>query len=295
MNLSPTNLALVVAGIIFVLTFLIVLLSTSRTTKMKWIQADKGSGLKNKKIKFIEEARKAGVNVTNDQYMLYWLVAAIISAGLAFALSNPFVFLVGMMFFWFLLQIIVTSIEQKKLQQARNKFGQALQNVASSYRIHQNWLKVLQEVIVTLEDPLLKEFQRVYQAHSSGQPIGDCFRELGNRLKIEKDLALFVTMVELSQVSGGKYVAEGIMTAGRDFQAQRVLSQSRANAMMAAATDNRNLFFGFVGTILYFRFFQKDIFLGYMNSLLGNILLAFFIGNGILLLYLSYKVLKKEV
>jgi len=287
-------MSVIIACALALFAFSIWLLFQSGEKKtINWVDAEREKVIKKKKIKFIEEAEALGVTINQDNFILFWVVVILISISASFVMLNPLIAVVVLVTAYFGQKIYISHEERKKRDKAKEQLGPALQNLGSAYRTLKNWQHAIDQIIPILDEPLRSEFTRARNSHASGVPIGKCFRDMMERLKVP-EMSLFVIMANISEKVGAD-VAEGVLVAGSNFQTRRLLLADVRNALMNALSENRNLVFLFIGAILYFRFLQEEIFAGFTTTNLGRVLLAVFLGASILALIRSYYIIRKEL
>ncbi|MDT3417165.1 Flp pilus assembly protein TadB [Brevibacillus aydinogluensis] len=285
-------LGIVLAIGVGVLAFLLFYLTDSgKRHSIKWIQVEKPKAKTS--IKFLEEAKQQGVNIGIDQYMTWWGIAIAVSIAMALIFKNPFMVAVVLGAFYFILKIYVYQQELKIREKVKEQLGSAFLNLSSAYRIQKNWMLAMETVMPMLQEPLKSEFTRVYQAHKSGQAIGEAFQDMMERLKIP-EMKLFVTMAHISSQIGDE-AAEGVFVAGSYFQTKRLAKAELDNAMLSAVKETRWMTLGFVGTVIYFRLFQEEIFRVFMDSLLGKTLLTIYLAFALAVPIIGYVLVRKEV
>ncbi|WP_126430010.1 type II secretion system F family protein [Brevibacillus marinus] len=264
---------------------------SGKKEQLKWLQLDEKRV--KKKVKFLDEAQRLGVEITPNQYFTWWALAAGVGIAASLLLANLFMIFIALAANYFVIRIYVYQKEMKIRQKAKEQLGPVLMNLASAYRIQKNWERALETIMPMLQDPLKSEFQRAYSAHRSGVPIGEAFEDMMVRLKVP-EMRLFVTMAQISDQIGDA-AAEGVLVAGGYFQNKRLAAADLANAMLSAVKENRALFFMFVGFVLYFRLFQEHIFTVFMDNFLGKFLLAIYLAVAAAVPIISYMIIRKEV
>lgn len=289
---------LIMAVLLFALIAVsLVVFTTNRKEIVKWIEIEiekeKQKRKKVKPIKFLEEAKKANVLIKNETFIAVASLALVFSISVALAFRNPFLFFITLGTLWFVFRLYIFEKERKQRDTIKNQLGAALQNLGAAYRTQKNWLRALETTVPMLQSPLKEEFERVLSEHQTGMPISEAFEGMQERLNII-EMQLFITMVEISERAGSE-AAEGILTAGAYFQTRRVAVQDIANAMMSAMSENKGLVYMFFGMIAYFRFFQEQIFAGFLYTVIGKVLLAFFLSVAIACLVISFRMVRKEV
>lgn len=269
----------------------------NRKEIVKWIkieiEKEKQKRKKTKPIGFLEEARRANVLIRNETFIAIAALALAFSFSIALAFRNPLIFLISLGTLYFVFRLYIFEQERKQRDLVKNQLGAALQNIGAAYRTQKNWLRALETTTPMLQSPLKEEFERVLNEHQTGMPISEAFSAMQDRLNIP-EMQLFITMVEISERVGSE-AAEGILTAGAYFQTRRVAVQDIANAMMSAMGENKGLVYMFFGMIAYFRFFQEQIFAGFLYTTIGKVLLALFLGAAIVCLVVSFRMVRKEV
>lgn len=296
---SQSREVLLFSLLLFLTVFLLTIFILSfvkRKEKIAWLDIEKERMKQKKKktkIKFLVEAEKAGFHLSPEKYFALWMVAILVGLIVSFLFLNPLMFIIVIAIFWFSLKFYLFQREKKYRDTIKEQLGPALQNLGAAYRTQKNWLRSLETVIPMLPSPIKEEFAYVKEAHQTGVPIGDAFHEMLVRLKVP-EMRLFVSMAQISE-QVGEEVAEGIFAAGAYFQTRRIAIQEIHNAMMSALSENRMLVFGFIGLIFFFRIYQEDIFSGFIYTLIGKILLAFFIAVPVICLAISYRIVQKEV
>lgn len=251
------------------------------------------SNKKKNKVKFLDECKRLGIPIGPTQFFIGWVVIIFCSVGLAFLMTNPFLIVIVIASAVLTSKILLMQVERKIRTKAKNMLGTSLLNLGSAYKTLGNWLEALKTVIPLTDEPLKKEFIRVKDDHESGMPIGECFKGMAERLNVP-ELTLFITMVEISEEIGTE-AAEGISVSGAYFQTLRLAAEDIANAMLNALSSNRMLLGGFLIVILYFRIFQTDMFEGYMNTFMGNVLLTFYISIAVGAVIGAFYIVRKEV
>ncbi|AYB41745.1 hypothetical protein D5F52_26695 (plasmid) [Brevibacillus laterosporus] len=253
-----------------------------------WIQVSKEKS--KSKTPFLNQLDKVGLDF--NTFIAWWAIAITVGFIVMIVLKNPAMIIIVCVTNYFSIKMYFFKREREIREKAKEQLGPALQNLGATYRITKSWVKSLETIMPTLQEPLKSEFERVYQLHTSNVLIGDAFKEMMIRMKVP-EMKLFVTMAELSQTVG-EGASEGVMVAGSYFQTKRLAMADLANAMLSAVKENRMLMYIFIGIILFFRLFYEDFFVVYMNNLIGQILLAIYIGIAIFVPILSYFIIKKE-
>lgn len=289
---------LIMAVLLFALVVITwVIFVTGRKEIARWveieIEKEKQKRKEAKPIKFLEEAKKANVLIRNETFIVVTGLALVFSTSVALAFRNPFLFLITLGTLWFVFRLYIFEKERKLRETIKNQLGAALQNLGAAYRTQKNWLVALETTTPMLQSPLKEEFERVLSEHQTGMPISEAFQGMQERLNIP-EMQLFITMVEISEKAGSE-ASEGIFTAGAYFQTRRVAVQEIANAMMSAMSENKGLVYMFFGMIAYFRFFQEQIFAGFLYTIIGKVLLALFLGVAIVCLVVSFRIVRREV
>lgn len=264
---------------------------SGKKEQFKWISLEEKK--RKSKIRFLEEAAQLGVMITPNQYLAWWGIATGVGVGCSLLLANPFMIFIALAANYFVIRIYVYQKEMKIRQKAKEQLGPVLMNLASAYRIQKNWERALETIMPMLQEPLKTEFQRAYNAHKSGVPVGEAFEDMMVRLKVP-EMRLFVTMAQISDQIGDA-AAEGVLVAGGYFQNKRLAAADLANAMLSAVKENRALFFMFVGFVLYFRLFQENIFTVFMDNFFGKVLLAVYLTIAAAVPIISYLIIRKEV
>ncbi|HHW36832.1 MAG TPA: hypothetical protein GXX18_06265 [Bacillales bacterium] len=296
MNIGPSILFFSFAFILLVALLMFLYKTNKKQTEIKWLEITKKEVKKAQRvnqIKFLQEAEKLGKTYTAAQYFMIWSSAIMVSFIFALIFKNPLISLVGIGGFWFVQKIYLSQLERKEREKARDELGPVLQNLASSYRTHKNWLLALESVVPTIEEPLKEEFQRAKDDHQSGTPIGEVFRNLKERLK-DPELQLFVTMAEISQ-EVGEEASKGVMIAGNYYLSLRLTRADIRNAMLEALNENKWILIVFIAIIVGFRFYQPQFFQGFTDTLLGQILLFIYLSIAVAAVIRSYMVSRKEL
>ncbi|MBG9790975.1 hypothetical protein ABHN05_13165 [Brevibacillus laterosporus] len=261
---------------------------TGKKEKIVWIQVSKETS--KSKTPLLNQLDKVGLRF--EVFIAWWAIAITIGFIAMIALQNPAMIFIACIANYFSVKMYFFKKEREIREKAKEQLGPALQNLGAAYRITKSWVKSLETIIPTLQEPLKNEFERVYQLHTSNVLIGDAFNEMMIRMKVP-EMKLFVTMAELSQTVG-EGASEGVMVAGSYFQTKRLAMADLANAMLSAVKENRMLTYIFIGIVLFFRLFYEEFFVVYMNNLIGQLLLAIYIGIAICVPIVSYFIIKKE-
>ena len=281
-------------GSVFVLLFIVtmLLLSLNNRHKLLWLEKQhKPKPIKPKKYGFITSEERS--YIPQHVYTLYWVIVAIVGLGLVLLMNNVLLFFVVMALGFISIKGYVLTQQRKLRDKIKDQLGPALQTIGSSYQAQKNWLYALRSVTPMLQEPVKSEIERVQRQHETGMSIADAFKQMQKDLNLP-ELQLFITMVEISQQSGSE-VAEGIITAGTYFQQRKIKMQELANAMMSGMSENRMLTYAFILIVVGFRIFKEDMFRGFTHTLLGQILLAFFLSIAVLCLFISMKISRKEM
>ncbi|QDX91016.1 hypothetical protein EEL30_00665 (plasmid) [Brevibacillus laterosporus] len=261
---------------------------TGKKEKIVWIQVSKETS--KSKTPLLNQLDKVGLRF--EVFIAWWAIAITIGFIAMIALQNPAMIFIACIANYFSVKMYFFKKEREIREKAKEQLGPALQNLGAAYRITKSWVKSLETIIPTLQEPLKNEFERVYQLHTSNVLIGDAFNEMMIRMKVP-EMKLFVTMAELSQTVG-EGASEGVMVAGSYFQTKRLAMADLANAMLSAVKENRMLTYIFIGIVLFFRLFYEEFFVVYMNNFIGQLLLAIYIGIAICVPIVSYFIIKKE-
>jgi len=280
-------------SVFLLLFFLIVLLfSFRKSRKLLWLEKQRKPKRQTRKsYRFLNNEERS--YISRNMYILFWVAVIMSGVTLVILMNNFLLFFVTLALGVVSIKGYVFTQKRKLRDRIKDQLGPALQTIGSSYQAQKNWLYALRSVTPMLQEPVKGEIERVQRQHETGMSITDAFKQMQKDLNLP-ELQLFITMVEISQQSGSE-VAEGIITAGAYFQQRKIKMQELANAMMSGLSENRILTYAFIGIVVGFRLFKEDMFRGFTHTLLGQILLAFFMSIAVLCLFVSMKISRKEM
>jgi tight adherence protein B len=142
------------------------------------------------------------MSVTVAQLMLIMLVLGEVALVVSLQLDNPFIGVIGFLFFGSLPLLYVLHRRNRRMRRFSEQFPDAIDMMVSALRAGHALARAMQLVAMEAPEPIRSEFRKTFEEQNLGLPMREALLNLANRVN-NVDLRLFITAVVIQRESGG--------------------------------------------------------------------------------------------
>ncbi len=181
-----------------------------------------------------DELYVAGVALRAEEFIAIWIVTAAIIPAIALFLGAPLSVSIGLVIVGAALPIAFVTIKRnRRLAVFGKQLSDAMTVICSALRAGQSFQTALKSVADEMEDPIAREFLRVYRETQLGMPLETSLGRLVQRTG-NQDLELMCSAVIIQRQIGGNLavILENISETIND----RIRMRGEIKTMTAAGT-----------------------------------------------------------
>ena len=179
-----------------------------------------------------EELYVAGVALRAEEFITIWILTGAVIPAIALFLRTPTTICIGLVIVGVAAPISwVTIKKNKRLVALGNQLSDALTIICNALRVGQSFQAAMKNVADEMEEPISREFMRVYRETQYGMPLETSLGRLVSRTK-NPDLELMSSAVIIQRQSGGNLAV--ILQNISDTITQRVQIRGEINTMTSA-------------------------------------------------------------
>lgn len=145
---------------------------------------------------------QSGMSVTVAQLMLIMLVLGEVALVVSLQLDNPFIGVIGFLFFGSLPLLYVLHRRSRRMRRFSEQFPDAIDMMVSALRAGHALARAMQLVAMEAPEPIRSEFRKTFEEQNLGLPMREALVNLANRVN-NVDLRLFITAVVIQRETGG--------------------------------------------------------------------------------------------
>ena len=150
-----------------------------------------------------EELYVAGVALRAEEFITIWILTGVVIPAIALFLGAPTTVCVGLVVLGAGAPITwVTIKKNKRLALLGTQLSDALAIICNALRVGQSFQSAMKNVAEEMEEPISREFMRVYRETQYGMPLETSLTRLVNRTK-NPDLELMCSTVIIQRQIGG--------------------------------------------------------------------------------------------
>ena len=179
-----------------------------------------------------EELYVAGVALRAEEFITIWILTGAVIPAIALFLRTPTTICIGLVIVGVAAPISwVTIKKNKRLVALGNQLSDALTIICNALRVGQSFQAAMKNVADEMEEPISREFMRVYRETQYGMPLETSLGRLVSRTK-NPDLELMSSAVIIQRQIGGNLAV--ILQNISDTITQRVQIRGEINTMTSA-------------------------------------------------------------
>ena len=179
-----------------------------------------------------EELYVAGVALRAEEFITIWILTGAVIPAIALFLRTPTTICIGLVIVGVAAPISwVTIKKNKRLVALGNQLSDALTIICNALRVGQSFQAAMKNVADEMEEPISREFMRVYRETQYGMPLETSLSRLVSRTK-NPDLELMSSAVIIQRQIGGNLAV--ILQNISDTITQRVQIRGEINTMTSA-------------------------------------------------------------
>ena len=179
-----------------------------------------------------EELYVAGVALRAEEFITIWILTGAVIPAIALFLRTPTTICIGLVIVGVAAPITwVTLKKNKRLAVLGTQLSDALTIICNALRVGQSFQAAMKNVADEMEEPISREFMRVYRETQYGMPLETSLGRLVSRTK-NPDLELMSSAVIIQRQIGGNLAV--ILQNISDTITQRVQIRGEINTMTSA-------------------------------------------------------------
>lgn len=179
-----------------------------------------------------EELYVAGVALRAEEFITMWVLTGAVIPAVALFLGAPTSLCIGLVIIGAAAPIAFVSIKRnKKLTLLGKQLSDAMTIICSALRAGQSFQTSMKNVAEEMEEPISREFMRVYRETQFGMPLEASLQRLVQRTK-NQDLELMCSAVIIQRQVGGNLAM--ILENITDTINQRIRLRGEIKAMTSA-------------------------------------------------------------
>ena len=179
-----------------------------------------------------EELYVAGVALRAEEFITIWILTGAVIPAIAMFLRTPTTICVGLVIVGVAAPISwVTIKKNKRLAVLGTQLSDALTIICNALRVGQSFQAAMKNVADEMEEPISREFMRVYRETQYGMPLETSLGRLVSRTK-NPDLELMSSAVIIQRQIGGNLAI--ILQNISDTITQRVQIRGEIRTMTSA-------------------------------------------------------------
>ena len=244
--------AMVVGTVVIALYFIFYMIAYART-KDKWRMDERVRTLfdlgneenANRRVKkerdkrnplrldqIAEELYVAGVALRAEEFVTFWIMTGGVIPAIALFLGAPLSISIGLVIVGASAPIVwVTLKKNKRLAQLGLQLSDAFSIICNALRVGQSFQSAMKNVADEMEEPISREFMRVYRETQYGMPLETSLGRLVSRTK-NPDLELMCSAVIIQRQVGGNLAV--ILSNISDTINQRIRLRGEIRTMTSA-------------------------------------------------------------
>jgi tight adherence protein B len=179
-----------------------------------------------------DELYVAGVALRAEEFVLFWIMTGGVIPAIALFLGAPLTISIGLVIVGASAPIIwVTIKKNKRLAQLGLQLSDAFSIICNALRVGQSFQSAMKNVADEMEEPISREFMRVYRETQYGMPLETSLGRLVSRTK-NPDLELMCSAVIIQRQVGGNLAV--ILSNISDTINQRIRLRGEIRTMTSA-------------------------------------------------------------
>ena len=179
-----------------------------------------------------EELYVAGVALRAEEFVTIWILTGAVIPAIALFLRTPTTICVGLVIVGVAAPITWVTIKRnKKLAILGTQLSDALTIICNALRVGQSFQAAMKNVADEMEEPISREFMRVYRETQYGMPLETSLGRLVSRTK-NSDLELMSSAVIIQRQIGGNLAV--ILQNISDTITQRVQIRGEIRTLTSA-------------------------------------------------------------
>jgi len=179
-----------------------------------------------------EELYVAGVALRAEEFITLWIMTGGVIPAIALFLGAPLTISIGLVIVGASLPIVwVTVKKNKRLALLGLQLSDAFSIICNALRVGQSFQSAMKNVADEMEEPISREFMRVYRETQYGMPLETSLGRLVNRTK-NPDLELMCSAVIIQRQIGGNLAV--ILSNIADTINQRIRLRGEIRTMTSA-------------------------------------------------------------
>ncbi len=179
-----------------------------------------------------EELYVAGVALRAEEFITIWILTGAVIPAIALFLRTPTTICIGLVIVGVAAPISwVTIKKNKRLAVLGTQLSDALTIICNALRVGQSFQAAMKNVADEMEEPISREFMRVYRETQYGMPLETSLARLVSRTK-NPDLELMASAVIIQRQIGGNLAV--ILQNISDTINQRVQIRGEIHTMTSA-------------------------------------------------------------
>ena len=150
-----------------------------------------------------EELYVAGIALRAEEFVTLWIMTAGVIPAITLFLGAPLILCIGLVIVGAALPVFWVSIKKnKRLAMLGNQLSDAFAIICNALRVGQSFQAAMKSVADEMEEPISREFMRVYRETQYGMPLETSLGRLVARTK-NPDLELMCSAVIIQRQIGG--------------------------------------------------------------------------------------------
>ena len=179
-----------------------------------------------------DELYVAGVALRAEEFVLFWVMTGGVIPAIALFLGAPLTISIALVIVCASAPIIwVTIKKNKRLAQLGLQLSDAFSIICNALRVGQSFQSAMKNVADEMEEPISREFMRVYRETQYGMPLETSLGRLVSRTK-NPDLELMCSAVIIQRQVGGNLAV--ILSNISDTINQRIRLRGEIRTMTSA-------------------------------------------------------------
>ncbi len=179
-----------------------------------------------------DELYVAGVALRAEEFITIWILTGAVLPAAALFLGAPTSFCIGLVIIGVIAPIAWVMIKKnKRLALLGAQLPDALAIICNALRVGQSFQSAMKSVADEMEEPISREFMRVYRETQYGMPLEMSLSRLVSRTK-NQDLELISSAVIIQRQVGGNLAV--ILQNITDTISQRIRMRGEIHTMTAA-------------------------------------------------------------
>ena len=179
-----------------------------------------------------EELYVAGVALRAEEFITIWILTSAVIPAIALFLRTPTTICIGLVIVGVAAPITwVTIKKNKRLAMLGTQLSDALTIICNALRVGQSFQAAMKNVADEMEEPISREFMRVYRETQYGMPLETSLGRLVSRTN-NSDLELMSSAVIIQRQIGGNLAI--ILQSISDTITQRVQIRGEIRTMTSA-------------------------------------------------------------